>query len=73
MKKKPWHTYKRGRKRHGKYRKSLWCKKNPKNTYEPRIVPKFKFDIYGNKINKSLSNNIRDKNDEIYADFQNLL
>jgi hypothetical protein len=52
QKKKPWHTYKRGRKRHGLYRKQIWCKKQPKNTYEPRIVPKFQFDIYKNKISK---------------------
>lgn len=52
MKKKPWHTYKRGRKRHGKYRKQIWCKKVPKNTYEPRIVPKFMFDVYLQNIHE---------------------
>ena len=41
MKKKPWHNYKRGRKRHGKYRKALWCKTAAKNAYEPRVVPRF--------------------------------
>jgi hypothetical protein len=28
----------------------------PKNTYEPRIVPRFKFDVYGNQISSNLSN-----------------
>lgn len=61
MKKKPWHTYKRGRKRHGKYRKALWCKKVPRNTYEPRIVPKFKFDNYRAAISKRLKNKLIEK------------
>jgi hypothetical protein len=52
IKKKPWHTYKRGRKRHGIYRKQIWCKKEPRNTYEPRIVPKFNFDQYKDDILK---------------------
>ena len=46
QKKKPWHTYKRGRKRHGAYRKQIWCKTEPKNTYEPRIVPHFRYSEY---------------------------
>lgn len=46
QKKKPWHNYKRGRKRHGMYRKQIWCKTEPKNTYEPRIVPQFRFNCY---------------------------
>jgi hypothetical protein len=38
-----------GRKRHGLYRKQLWVKKEPRNTYEPRIVPQFNFGVYQKK------------------------
>ncbi len=34
---------KRGRRRHGLYRKQQWSKTQPKNTYEPRIVHQFQF------------------------------
>lgn len=50
QKKKPWHNYKRGRKRHGLYRKQAWVKRQPPNTYEPSIVPKFRFKDYRKKI-----------------------
>jgi hypothetical protein len=50
QKKKPWHNYKRGRKRHGIYRKQVWVKRQPPNTYEPFIIPKFRFGDYKNKI-----------------------
>ena len=54
MKKKPWQeNYNCGRKRHGKYRKQLWCKTEPKNVYEPRIVPKFHFSLYSKMIIKT--------------------
>ena len=49
QKKKTWHTYKRGRKRHGIYRKQAWVKKQPPNTYEPSIIPKFRFSEYRNE------------------------
>lgn len=66
IKKKPWHTYKRGRKRHGIYRKQIWCKKEPRNTYEPRIVPKFNFDQYKDDIlkNKQIKSLLKIQNDK---------
>lgn len=65
IKKKPWHTYKRGRKRHGLYRKQVWCKKEPRNTYEPRIVPKFVFDKYKEDIPGKYTANLLKKNSNL--------
>ena len=36
-------SVRKGRKRHGLYRKQLWCKKLGKDIYEPRFVPAFVF------------------------------
>ena len=49
---------KRGRKRHNTYRKQYWYKTCKRNVYEPRIVPKFYFQVNKTQIEKSLCQDI---------------